>query len=520
MLFDDLGYGDVRCNNPDGHIATPHFDALAGRGMRFTDAHSSSSNCSPSRYALLTGRYHWRTRLQAGIVRPSSEGEPSLIAPGRITLGSVAKQAGYTTAFFGKTHIGGLGWPASTAERAALKVRPVNNTVTPSLRATWEAVFTRPIQHGPTSFGFDEFFGLDVNSGELLIENDHAAHPLPDHWTTPHDGHDFGPTPPDWDLQTLLPRLTQRATAFVRATRAKPKRPPFLLLFSSTSPHAPLAVSDEFRGTSNLSLYADWVGQSDAVVGTLLGAVQDAGVLSETLVIATSDNGQLGSRERTSLRGDTSGIEAMAKLGHHSNGALRGGKSDAFEGGHRVPFIVAWPGVVPAGVVSGALLHHVDVLATLADILRVALPDDAAEDSVSQLRVLLMGDRVPPVRTTSVSCSMRNVPTVRDGPWKLILGRGSGGWTLAKDSALPEALYNLERDPSEHVDVAANESVRVERMKRMLLDTIVLKGRSAPRRTPPVPKATAHAAEATTLRPVACRRPGQCVEWRRGVIHS
>ena len=173
--------------------------------------------------------------------------------------------------------------------------------------------------------------------------------------------------------------------------------------------------------------------------------------------------------------------------------------------------------VVAAGRRVSTLVHHTDLLATLAEILRVPLPVDAAEDSFSMLR-LLLGDDATPVRPHAVSCSMRNVPTLRVGPWKLILGRGSGGWTRAKDSALPEALYNLERDPEERHDLALNESARVAKMRSLLLDDIVGRGRSAPRHAPLF--TTARQAEATTMKPVACRRPGHCIEWRRGVIGS
>lgn len=416
--------------------------------------------------------------------------------------------------FTGKTHIGGLGWPGSHEERAALRRAPANGTVTASLRHVWDAILSRPVSHAPTAFGFDEFYGLDVNNGDLLIDGNTTELPLPDHWTTPSDGHGFGPTPSTWDIEGVLPRLTKRAAAFVHAS-VRVHQLPFLLYLASTSPHAPLAVSAEWRHRSQLSAYADWVMQSDAVVGELTRAIEEEGASHNTLLIVSSDNGQLGTREPTSLAPPAE-LLAVHHHGHLVNGLLRGGKSDAFEGGHRVPFIVRWPAAVPAGQLCSALVHHTDLLATLADILQEPLPDDAGEDSMSMYSTLLSGDAAPPVRRYAVSCSMRNVPTLRDGPWKLILGRGSGGWTLAHDSKLPEALYNLETDREERFDLAANESARVARMRAVLLDEIVARGRSVPHRTPLV----SHSAELTTLHPVACRRPKHCIEWRRGVISS
>ena len=290
----------------------------------------------------LQGRYHWRTRLQAGIV----EGyvAPSLVAPGRLTIGGVAQQSGYRTAFIGKSHIGGLGWPLATAaERAALFTPPRtrNGTVEQERLQRWQDVFSRPVASSPTSYGFDEFFGLEHNIGALLIEGNRTVLPLPDHWARPDDGHAFGPTPSTWHLESLLPNLTRRAVTFIETT-TRARTQPFLLYFASTSPHAPHAVGDGWRGRSGISRYADWVMQSDGVVGELTAAIDAAGVARNTLLLVTSDHGQLGAREPTTLPSDAEMMRTF-RLGHQVNGRLRGGKSDAFEGGHRVPLLVRWP---------------------------------------------------------------------------------------------------------------------------------------------------------------------------------
>jgi len=483
LYADDLGYGDVQCYNPDrGRIPTPHIDRLAATGMRFTDAHSSSGVCSPSRYTLLTGRYHWRTRLQAGIVGVWSE---PLIAPERMTIGTLARSQGYRTACIGKWHLG-WDWPLSAAERTLLFTaakgnarRAVPADVTAAHRESWREIFARPIGGGPTTRGFDVYFGTDVPNWPpyCFIDGDRTVG-IPTTVLPPEDFRDHrasqqGPAVEDWRLEAVLPTLRDRAVAFIEdavrfpaggLTRAAE---PFLLYMPLTSPHTPLAVNERWRGASGLdNACADLIMETDAVIGDVLAAVDRAGVAETTLVVFTSDNGfapYVGKRD----------LEAR---GHFPSGPFRGAKADAWEGGHRVAFIVRYPGVTPPGSRCDELVHQADLLATLADVLGATLPPDAGEDSVSLLP--LWRGEPGPVRRQAVSCSSRGVPAIRDDGWKLILG--NGGSSMSKDESGPgDWLSDLAADPAERENLAAQHPERVAAL-RAAYETLVADGRSTP----------------------------------------
>jgi arylsulfatase A len=479
VYADDLGYGDVRCYDPDrGRIPTPHLDRLAAEGMRFTDAHSSSGVCSPSRYTLLTGRYHWRSRLQRGIVRTW---EPPLIAEDRDTIANLAKRHGYRTACIGKWHLG-WNWPMSAEERelvadfeaggrGAASDR-ADGAVTDAHRQAWRTVFSRPIGGGPTTRGFDLYFGTDIPNWPpyCFIENDRTVG-IPVTLLPPSDlernrASIQGPALDGWSLEAVLPALRDRATAFIRDAARRPE--PFLLYLPLTSPHTPLAVNEAWKGKSGLgNAYADLVMETDAVVGDVLTALDAAGVADDTLVVFTSDNGfapYVGAKE----------LEAR---GHHPSGPLRGYKSDAWEGGHRVPFIVRWPGRVPAGAVCGQLVHQADLMATWADVLGTTLPDSVGEDSVSIMPLLDGGDEA--VREHAVSCSIHGVPALRLGSWKYIAAPGSGGWSHGGDPSQPVQLYDLAEDLGETRNLAGSLPGQVARMQE-LLETLITAGRSTP----------------------------------------
>jgi len=445
LYADDLGYGDVQCYNPDrGKIPTPQIDKLASQGMRFTDGHSSSGVCSPSRYALLTGRYHWRSRLQRGIV---GLWERPLIDEDRLTVAGMLDQQGYQTACIGKWHLG-WNWP----------------------RQGEQIDFAQPITGGPTARGFDHYFGTDVPNWPpfCFIEDDRTVG-IPSARLDPKLvrrplASKQGPALPGWTLEPILPTLGEKAAAYIK--RAAAKDQPYFLYLPLTAPHTPLAVNDPWKGKSGLGVYADFVMETDAVIGRVLTAIDEAGEADRTLVILTSDNGcapYIGAKE-------------MEQQGHYPSGPLRGYKSDAWEGGHRVAFVVRWPGVVKPGTVNDQLVHQADLMATCAAIVGYDLADDEGEDSVSILPLLRGAEG--PARETAISQSSQGLLSIRRGPWKLIAGKGSGGWTKGHDEH-PGQLYNLADDLGETTNLYAARPEIVAELTS-LLQKQVEAGRSTP----------------------------------------
>ena len=468
IYADDLGYGDVQCYNPHrGKIPTPNIDRLAAQGMRFTDAHSSSGVCSPSRYTLLTGRYHWRTRLQAGIV--NKWGKP-LIAADRWTLASMLKHNGYRTACIGKWHLG-WDWPIGADDRPFLVPNTKPDTVADDRhRAAWQRVFSQPIAGGPTARGFDHYFGTDVPNWPpfCFIEDDRTvgipSEFLPARLLGNNQASVQGPALKDWTLEPILPALGDRAVRFIRD--ASRDSQPYFLYMPLTAPHTPLAVNRKWQGASGLNTYADFVMETDAVVGRVLETIDNSGTAQRTLVLFTSDNGCA----------PYIGVADLEKQGHYPSGPLRGYKSDVWEGGHRVAFIVRWPGVVRPSSVCDRLVHQADVMATFAQIVKQPLPENAGEDSFSLLPLLEGADR--DVRLAAVSQSSNGLLTVRRGPWKLIFGRGSGGWGKGKD-VHPAQLYQLDRDLAESRNLYADR-VEIVTQLNELMQNLVRDGRSTP----------------------------------------
>jgi arylsulfatase A-like enzyme len=457
ILADDLGWGDLACYNPDSRIPTPHLDRLAALGMRFTDAHSPSAVCSPTRYALLTGRYSWRTRLKKGVLWGYS---PPLVEPGRLTLASLVLERGYATACIGKWHLG-LGWATREPTDFGDEAKPAAD---PAL-----VDFARPVSAGPQTCGFERSFvlpgSLDMDP-YVFVEDGRPVGPVTarvgagKHERQGGDGFwREGPTSPGFTHEGCQPALLEQAERFLRAQSAAR---PFLLYLPLTSPHDPWMPTTEFRGKSRAGERGDFVAQVDATVGRILALLDERGLAESTLVLFTSDNGAHwlpGEVERT---------------GHRANGPWRGMKSDAFEGGHRVPFIARWPGVVAPGTTSDALISLVDVLATVAAAIGATLPADAGEDSESFLGVLRGTSRT--ARESLVAHSIQGAFAIRRGDWKLIDAKGSGGWTAA-DGDQPGQLYDLRRDPGETQNRIASEP-EVARELRELLARIREEGRS------------------------------------------
>lgn len=472
ILCDDLGYGDVRCNNPEGKIPTPQIDRLAAGGMRFTDAHSPSSVCTPTRYSLLTGRYHWRSRLQSGVLGGLS---PPLIEPSRLTVAELLRRHGYQTACIGKWHLG-MTWPRKPG------VAPFGDPIEKGSEG-WNVDYTQPIAAGPCTVGFDYYFGI---SGSLdmvpytFIENDRVtAVPTVDKAFALMPGRPRltrrGPAAVGFEAVDVLPTLTRKAVQYIAAHAAGARQgQPFFLYVPFNAPHTPIVPSPEWQGRSGLNPYADFVMQTDDCVGQVLRALEEYGVANSTLVLFTSDNG-------CSPEAD---FPALMSRGHNPSALLRGHKADIWDGGHRVPLIVRWPGRVQPGSTCDQLVSLVDLMATCAEILGQKLPDNAGEDSVSLLPALL-GKADKPLREALVHHSINGKFAIRQGPWKLELCPGSGGWSAPSDPQAtrqglpPVQLYHMKDDLSEQRNQQAGHPEVVSRLIA-LLERYVAEGRSTP----------------------------------------
>ena len=438
ILADDLGYGDVACLNPErGRIPTPCVDALAGQGMVFADMHSPSSVCTPTRYGILTGRYCWRTRLQSGVTTAYA---PPLIARGRLTVPEFLRRHGYHTACFGKWHLG-MTWPRQG-----------------------DAIdFGLPIEDGPVDCGFDTYFGVNIpNWGPFcFIEDRRCLGTLSERMPKANPyGDAEGPMVPGWRAESILPTLTERASQYLLSRAGNPQ--PFFVYLALTSPHTPLAVNAPWQGCSGLNAYADFVMETDAMVGRVLDALERSGHAGNTLVVFTSDNGCA----------PYIGVQDLERQGHYPSARFRGYKADAWDGGHRIPFVTRWPGAVRPGSRCDQLACLTDLMATCAEILEDEVPDNAGEDSVSMLPLLRGADRA--VRETVVHHSLNGRFAIRDRRWKLVLCAGSGGWSAPRDDVAreqglpPVQLYDMQADPSETANLQAQHLPEVARLAGIL----------------------------------------------------
>ena len=356
ILCDDLGYGDVGCNNPECKIPTPRVDQLAAEGMRFTDAHTTSSVCTPTRYGVITGRYNWRSRLQTGVLGGLS---PRLIEPGRLTVAKMLHQNGYHTACIGKWHLG-MDWARKT------DTGPFQDNIEKGPEG-WDVDFTQPTTNGPNTVGFDYYFGIAASLDMVpytYIENDRVTVlPTIDNAFPMMLGKDRetrrGPAAAEFDAMNVLPDLARKAVEYI-GRRAESDKP-FFLYLPLASPHTPIVPTPEWQGKSGLNPYADFVMETDHYVGLVPDAIQNHGLAGNTLIFFTSDNG-------CSPQAD---FPALAEKGHDPSYIYRGHKADIWDGGHRVPFIVRWPGRVKAGSTTDQLASLVDFQATCAEVLGV-----------------------------------------------------------------------------------------------------------------------------------------------------
>ena len=450
-LADDMGYGDAGCYNANSKCKTPHIDRLAAGGMRFTDAHAAGAYCIPSRYGLLTGQYPLRCKSLAPNRGPCIE-------PDQMTVASMLRDRGYTTAMIGKWHLGFDGGNKFD--------------------------YTKPLAGGPFHRGFDHFFGqhasLDIPP-YFYIKNDRVTAAPTGHieemntpgWS-PIQGAFWraGPIAPDFKMDRVLPEYTKRASDYIRSRAKADDGKPFFLYVPITAPHTPWVPTKRFADLPD-NMYAQFMAQVDASFGQVLKALDDTGQADNTIVIFSSDNGPVWYPTD------------VEKYKHASVGPLRGMKADAYEGGHRMPFIVRWPGRIKPGSTSDKLVSFVDVLATLAEVTGKDLPTDAGEDSFSFLGELLGRDAVGPQRDHLLIRRAKGELTVRRGDWKLIPFRGSGGFTKPRKikpaPGEPRGqLYNLATDLGETKNVYADHPDLVKELTESAA-RVVEDGRSRPK---------------------------------------
>lgn len=479
LYADDLGFGDLGCYNKESRIPTPNLDRLASESVRFTDGHSSSGICTPSRFAMLTGRHHWRDFH--GIVNAFGD---SVFKPERLTLPEMLKEKGYKTAAIGKWH---LGWNWDAIRNKEVRATTVQDGRRKKQQLGPEAFdWTKSIPNGPLDHGFDYYFGDTVINFPpyCWIENDKVVK-APDtlmqtgKWKKIKEGGwecRPGPMVTGWDPYQNIPTTTKKGVKYIK--EAANAEEPFFLYFAYPAPHAPIIPNDEFDGKSKAGPYGDFVHETDHSIGQLLQALKDSGQAENTLVIFSADNGP----EHYAYARDV-------KFDHWSAHPFRGLKRDAYEGGHHVPFMIKYPGVTMAGTVNDALVSQIDIMATLASVVGYDLPEkNAAEDS-HDLLPLLKGE-AKSIRTSHVHNTFDHTWAFREGDWVLITGKSghhsrvTKEWLKKHDYPKTESkqarLFNLREDIGQRNDLAAKYPEKVRSMKASLAQ-IREQGYSAPR---------------------------------------
>ena len=478
ILADDLGYGDVACYNPESKVPTPNLDKLAAEGIRFTDAHSPSTVCTPTRYSLLTGQMAFRIGM-GGVF--TGVGGPCLIEEGRLTLPQMLRNKGYSTACFGKWHVGMTFFDKNG--------NPINKN---GLDAVKQADFSRPISGSPIHRGFDQFFGTACcpTTDWLYAYIDGDRIPVPPEGVldkTPLPKHPYskdnrpGLIAPDFDLEEVDLVFLEKSKRFLEQhVKSNPDRP-FFLFHSMQAVHLPSFPADQFKGRTDAGPHGDFIFEMDYIIGELMKTIERLGVADNTLVIFSSDNGP-----------EVPTVVAMRR-DHKHDGARpwRGMKRDQWEGGHRVPFIARWPGRIKAGSTSDQTLSLTDMMATCAAIVGAELPMNAAEDSYNMLAALLGRQPDEPIRRYTLQHATRQALAIRRGPWKYLDHKGSGGNRYKGNPNLeayiiedappgaPGQLYNLEIDPGETTNLYYKHPDIVKELKS-LLETSKQSGRSTP----------------------------------------
>ncbi len=456
ILADDMGYGDVSALNENSKIKTPHIDKIARQGVIFTDAHSSSSVSTPTRYGILTGRYNWRSTLKKGVLGGYSR---PLIPHERRTVASILKEQNYETACIGKWH---LGWTWNNIEKGNEQVD-----------------FSKPITDGPLDIGFNYFYGIPASLDMppyVYVENNMPT-AVPDRITENTGSQSWwrkGPTASDFDHNTTLSHLIDKAVAYIEEKANK--KNPFFLYLPLPAPHTPILPSEKFRGKSGLNPYGDFVMEVDDMVGRISEALDKNDISGKTILVFTSDNGCSPEAK----------FDELQEKGHYPSYIYRGHKADLFEGGHRIPCIVQWPSKIKPHIVNQTVCLT-DFLATFASVTNYELKDNEGEDSYNLLPLFVNETESEIIREATVHHSITGEFTIRQGEWKLLLSPSSGGWSFPRPGrdttiirSLPAIqLYNMKTDPAEVHNVYADHMDIVRKMTDLMI-SYVKNGRSTP----------------------------------------
>lgn len=480
ILADDLGYGDVRCYNSESKVPTPHLDQLSEEGILFTDAHSPSTVCTPTRYSILTGRMAFRTGMR-GVF--TGAGGPCMIEKDRMTIGGMLQNKGYTTSLYGKWHVGMTFFDKDG--------KPINKN---GLEAVQRIDYSRAIPDAPIHRGFDYFFGSvccpTTDWLYAFIDGDRIPvpptkiidrSPLPKH---PYSKDNRpGMIAPGYSMEKIDLQFMEKSLSFLEEHSKKRKGSPFFLFHSAQAVHLPSFPADQFKGKTKAGPHGDFIFELDYIVGKLMAALDKHGFADNTLVIFSSDNGP-----------EVPTVLSMRQDYKHDGARpWRGVKRDNWEGGHRVPFIARWPGKIKPGTRSSQTLSLTDLMATFAAITNVKLPQEAGEDSVNMLPALIGSDEGKSIRKYTLHQTISLALAIRRGPWKYLDHKGSGGnnydragrWGMKKyivpekEPEAPGQLYNLDTDPGETNNLYFKRSEIVKELKNKL-EEFKKSGRSVP----------------------------------------
>ncbi len=468
LYADDMGYGDLAIQNAEAKLTTPNLDQLAREGIRFSDGHSSSGICTPSRFALLTGQYHWR-RFH-GIVGPFG---PSVFQENEFTLASMLQEKGYRTACVGKWH---LGWDWDALRKPGAEPKALSETDSRKSFAPEDFDWSKSVPGGPLDQGFDYYFGDGtINFPPYgFVENDRLVVPPSEAFDmrgmkTKEGGWEFRPGPmvKDWDPYQVLPTITDKAVAWIEN---QDDDQPFFLYLPFPSPHAPIIPLDIFDGQTQAGAYGDYVFQTDYSAGQVLQALKRKGFEHNTLVIFTADNGP-----------ELYAYPRIRNYGHYSMGDLRGLKRDIYEGGHRVPFVVKWPGRIAPKQRSEVLMHQVDLVATISKVVGYELAEGDGVDGYNQLPVWFGENKGEAIRKEAVQNTFADGFAIRKENW-ILLERFTGhhtrvpDWFLeqhgysAIDKENPGELYDLSKDPGQRSNLYDQFPEKVDELRRLLAE--------------------------------------------------